>query len=148
VFPCRLKYLPECTFRNKDPIVIGVDVVEGQLRVNTPLVIPSRDVRASSFVDALNDCWRQMLHIGHVIGIENNHKEVEIARAGSSVAVKIQPTSSNPTLMAGRHFFEGDEILSLVRATPCLVCCVPTLIAPRRSRVRQSICLNCTIATT
>jgi translation initiation factor 5B len=35
VFPCVLK--PVAVFNKKDPIVVGVDVVDGNLRINTPL---------------------------------------------------------------------------------------------------------------
>lgn len=37
VFPCVLR--PISVFNKKDPIVIGVDVIDGNLRVNTPLAI-------------------------------------------------------------------------------------------------------------
>ena len=34
VFPCILKILPTCIFNKKDPIVLGVDVVEGIAKVS------------------------------------------------------------------------------------------------------------------
>lgn len=37
VFPCVLR--PISVFNKKDPIVIGVDVIDGNLRVNTPLAV-------------------------------------------------------------------------------------------------------------
>ena len=33
VFPCILKILPTCIFNKKDPIVLGVDVIEGIAKV-------------------------------------------------------------------------------------------------------------------
>lgn len=33
VFPCVLKILPSCIFNKKDPIVVGVDVLEGVVKV-------------------------------------------------------------------------------------------------------------------
>ena len=33
VFPCKLKILPDCVFNKKDPIVLGVDVLEGIAKV-------------------------------------------------------------------------------------------------------------------
>lgn len=35
VFPCVLKIIQ--IFRSRDPIILGVDVVEGSIRVGTPL---------------------------------------------------------------------------------------------------------------
>ena len=36
--------VPDACFHTSNPIVIGVDVVEGVLKPGTPLVIPDRDV--------------------------------------------------------------------------------------------------------
>jgi len=43
VFPCRLKIIQNCIFCRKDPIVLGVEVVEGIARVGTPIAIPSQN---------------------------------------------------------------------------------------------------------
>lgn len=42
VFPCVLKIIPQYIFNRSNPIVVGVDVVEGILRPNTPLVVVIR----------------------------------------------------------------------------------------------------------
>ena len=34
VFPCVLKILPNCIFNKKDPIVLGVDILEGIAKVH------------------------------------------------------------------------------------------------------------------
>eukprot|EP01103_Thecamoeba_quadrilineata_P012132 TRINITY_DN3055_c0_g2_i2.p1 TRINITY_DN3055_c0_g2~~TRINITY_DN3055_c0_g2_i2.p1 ORF type:complete len:1380 (+),score=477.99 TRINITY_DN3055_c0_g2_i2:32-4141(+) len=39
VFPCVLRILPECIFNKKDPIVIGVEVIDGVLKLGTPLSV-------------------------------------------------------------------------------------------------------------
>ena len=36
--------VPDACFHTSNPIVIGVDVVEGVLKPGTPLVVPDRDV--------------------------------------------------------------------------------------------------------
>ncbi|XP_010270316.1 PREDICTED: eukaryotic translation initiation factor 5B-like [Nelumbo nucifera] len=97
VFPCVLKLIPNCIFNKKDPIVLGVDVLEGIARVGTPICIPSRD-----FID-----------IGRIASIEINHKQVDVAKKGQKVAIKI--ASTNPEeqqKMYGRHFEENDELVS------------------------------------
>ena len=33
VFPCVLKIMPDCIFNNKDPIVVGVDILDGIAKV-------------------------------------------------------------------------------------------------------------------
>ena len=49
-----------------------------------------------------------------MIGIERDHKPVEVATTGASVAIKIQPGASSTNVMATRHFDEDDTIVSLV----------------------------------
>jgi translation initiation factor IF-2 len=38
VFPCKLKILPEFIFNSRDPIVVGVRIESGFLKINTPIV--------------------------------------------------------------------------------------------------------------
>ncbi|CAJ1976957.1 unnamed protein product [Sphenostylis stenocarpa] len=97
VFPCVFKILPNCIFNKKDPIVLGVDILEGIAKIGTPICIPSRE-----FID-----------IGRIASIENNHKPVDYAKKGQKVAIKI--VGSNPEeqqKMYGRHFEIDDELVS------------------------------------
>lgn len=97
VFPCVLKILPNCIFNKKDPIVLGVDVLEGTVKMGTPICVPSKE-----FID-----------IGRIASIENNHKPVDSAKKGQQVAIKI--AGSNPEeqqKMYGRHFDIDDELVS------------------------------------
>ncbi|XP_058112111.1 eukaryotic translation initiation factor 5B-like [Magnolia sinica] len=97
VFPCVLKIMPNCIFNKKDPIVLGVDVLEGIAKVGTPICIPSRD-----FID-----------IGRIASIEINHKQVDIAKKGQKVAIKIASTNAEEQQkMYGRHFEIDDELVS------------------------------------
>ncbi|KAK1929775.1 Eukaryotic translation initiation factor 5B [Phytophthora citrophthora] len=93
VFPCVLKILPNCVFNKKDPIILGVDVEEGILKIGTPLVVPS----AGGFL------------VGKVGSIEREHKEVDRAKKGASVAVRID-NESNVTY--GRHFDHKNKLVS------------------------------------
>jgi translation initiation factor 5B len=42
VFPCVLRIVQ--VFNKRSPLVIGVDVIEGQLRLNTPVCVVGADV--------------------------------------------------------------------------------------------------------
>lgn len=51
VFPCVLKQVE--VFNKKSPIIIGVDVIKGVLRVGTPLVIPTKDFLKIGIVETI-----------------------------------------------------------------------------------------------
>lgn len=97
VFPCVLKILTNCVFNKKYPIIVGVKVVQGIVKVGTPLCIPQRD----------------FVVIGHIESIENNHKRVDMANEGKEVCIKIVGTTPNQQqVMFGRHFDIEDELVS------------------------------------
>ncbi|KAI3760850.1 hypothetical protein L1987_51250 [Smallanthus sonchifolius] len=97
VFPCVLQIMPSCVFNKKDPIILGVDVIEGILKIGTPICIPQRD-----FID-----------IGRISSIENNHKPVDYAKKGQKVAIKITGSNAEEQQkMFGRHFEMEDELVS------------------------------------
>jgi translation initiation factor 5B len=95
VFPCIIKILPQHIFNQKDPIIVGVEVLEGILKLGTPLCVPSLGG----------------LHVGKVTSIESNGKEQEMARKGTSVAVKIV-NEQNPTITYGRQFDSTNALYS------------------------------------
>ncbi|KAL7470923.1 hypothetical protein ACHAXS_013117 [Conticribra weissflogii] len=95
VFPSIVKILPQHVFNTKDPIIVGVEVVDGILKVGTPLCVP-----------ALGG-----LHVGIVTSIESNGREQETARKGSSVAIKIV-NETNPTITYGRQFDASHSLYS------------------------------------
>ncbi|KAA8648564.1 hypothetical protein EYZ11_001111 [Aspergillus tanneri] len=99
VFPCVLR--PVAVFNKKDPIVVGIDVVEGSLRMHTPLAA----IKTNPVTGA-----KEIIDIGRVVSIERDHKAVPIAKKGQpSVAVKIEG-SNQP--MYGRHLEEKDLLYS------------------------------------
>jgi len=101
VFPSIIKILPQHIFNQKDPIIVGVEVSEGILKVGTPLCVP-----------ALGG-----LHVGKVTSIESNGREQDTAKKGSSVAVKIS-NESNPNITYGRQFDASHSLYStLTRAS-------------------------------
>ncbi len=97
MFPCLIKIVDaNAIFNTKDPIVIGVNVLAGVLRLGTPLCVPDKE----------------NVLIGTVESMEINHKAVTSVRPkDGSVAIKI---TGQPQIMVGRHFDETSQICSLV----------------------------------
>ncbi|KAH0624624.1 hypothetical protein JD844_032282 [Phrynosoma platyrhinos] len=98
VFPCKMKILPQFIFNSRDPIVMGVLVEAGQVKQGTPMCVPSKN-----FID-----------IGIVTSIEINHKQVDIAKKGQEVCVKIEPVPGEAPKMFGRHFEATDILVSKI----------------------------------
>ncbi|XP_061482853.1 eukaryotic translation initiation factor 5B [Rhineura floridana] len=98
VFPCKMKILPQFIFNSRDPIVMGVIVEAGQVKQGTPLCVPSKN-----FID-----------IGIVTSIEINHKQVDVAKKGQEVCVKIEPIPGEAPKMFGRHFEATDILVSKI----------------------------------
>lgn len=97
VFPCVLKIMPNCIFNKKDPIVLGVDVLDGIVKIGTPICIPDKD-----FID-----------IGRIASIEINKKQIDVAKKGQMVAIKIVGTNpEEQQKMYGRHFEMEDALVS------------------------------------
>jgi len=44
VFPCKLKVLPQHIFNSRDPIICGIIVEDGFVRLGTPICVPSKEV--------------------------------------------------------------------------------------------------------
>ncbi|KAI1817495.1 hypothetical protein GGS20DRAFT_11675 [Poronia punctata] len=102
VFPCVLHTV--AVFNKTNPIVIGVDVVDGALRVNTPIAA----VRQNATTGA-----REVVSIGRVTSIERDHKQIPICKKGQpSVAIKIEMGGHQPTY--GRQLEETDQLYSLI----------------------------------
>ena len=89
VRPARFRILQDHVFRQSDPAVVGVEVVSGTLKRNTPV----------GYVDG-----NELHRIGVVKGIQEQGEDVDEARAGNRVSVSID----GPTV--GRDVVEGDEL--------------------------------------
>ncbi|KAG6738033.1 hypothetical protein POTOM_059572 [Populus tomentosa] len=97
IFPCVLEIIPECIFNKKAPIVLGVDVLEGILKVGTPVCVLQKD-----FTD-----------IGRIASIRFNEKAVDHAKKGQKVTIKIVGTNpEEQQKMHGRHFDNDDQLVS------------------------------------
>ena len=99
VFPCVLRILPDCVYNKKDPILVGVEVVEGIAKVGTPLCIPSQG----------------KIDLGRIAGLEKDHKSVQKAMPGDRVAMKIESTKPEEAArLYGRHFDYQDALVSKI----------------------------------
>ncbi|KAJ4890944.1 eukaryotic translation initiation factor 2 (eIF-2) family protein [Raphanus sativus] len=98
VSPCLLSILPKCVLNKEDPIVVGVYVVEGFVKVGTPLCIPNR-----AFVN-----------IGRVAWIQKDQRPVEFAREGEKVIIKIVAADpkTQQGMLLGIDFDEADVFVS------------------------------------
>lgn len=102
VFPCVLKIVPGCVFNKRDPIIMGVDVVEGILRIGTPICVVQQPGNV-------------VCSLGRVSSIELNHRQMDqVKRGGPSVAIKIEHASYEPARLFGRHFTEADALYSKI----------------------------------
>ncbi|KAI0070310.1 hypothetical protein K474DRAFT_1713450 [Panus rudis PR-1116 ss-1] len=104
VWPCRLKII--ACFAKRDPIILGVDILDGTLRIGTPLCVVKVDPVTQK---------KEIIDLGKVSSLEINHKPFEVVKksqAGGGVAVKIEHAVYQSAKMFGRHFDEKDEIYS------------------------------------
>jgi translation initiation factor 5B len=97
IFPAVVGELKK--IRNKDPIIVGCQVMRGQLHIGTPLGVIVPETGA-------------FLPIGRVIDIEDNQKSVKSVKRGKDVAIKIH--SSDTSIAFGRQFTETSQLVSLV----------------------------------
>ena len=94
IFPCHLKTV--MFINKKDPLIIGVSVIEGVLKIGTPLY-----------------CVEKNLPIGVVESIEREKKPINNVRPNDGdVAIRIKVADSS--LAAGRHFDENSTYVSQI----------------------------------
>ncbi|KAM0327928.1 hypothetical protein ACHAQA_005327 [Verticillium albo-atrum] len=102
VFPCVLNTV--AVFNKTNPIVVGVDVVDGQLKINTPIAA----VKTNPITGV-----KEVVNLGRVTSIERDHKQIPVCKKGQpSVAVKIEMGGHQPTY--GRQLEEPDALYSLI----------------------------------
>ncbi|KAJ3276931.1 hypothetical protein HK104_003575 [Borealophlyctis nickersoniae] len=100
VFPCLLRIVPGAIFNKRNPIILGIDVLEGSLKIGTPLCV-------------VNEENKQVIPLGKVTSIELNHKaKQEVKKGEPSVAVRIEGSPYEAPKLFGRHFTEANEIYS------------------------------------
>ncbi|MCJ1325772.1 Translation Initiation Factor 5B [Thelotrema lepadinum] len=101
VFPCVLT--PITVFNKKDPIVVGVDVTDGQLKISTPIAA----IKHNPVTNV-----KEIVSLGRVTSIERDHKQIPVCKRGQpSVAVKIEGPNQP---LYGRQLEEKDTLYSLI----------------------------------
>ncbi|KAF9189485.1 hypothetical protein BGZ51_009520 [Haplosporangium sp. Z 767] len=108
VFPCILKMVQGAIFNKKDPIIIGVDVVEGVMKQGTPLCVINVDPETKA---------KEIVYLGKITSMEQNHKQVETVKKGASgggIAIKIECAVYENAKTFGRHFNEQSEFYSMI----------------------------------
>jgi len=98
VFPVAMEIQKQFIIRQKDPIILGVKIVGGQLRVGTPICLPEKD----------------FLEIGRIGSIERDHKDVKTARRGDNVCIKIEQSTAQNHITYGRHFDFNNKLYSKI----------------------------------
>ena len=86
--PCKLRIMPGYVFRQNNPAVVGVEVMEGIVLEGTPLM------------------KKDGSKITGVKSIQNNGKNAEKAVKGEQVAIAL------PNVTVGRQIVEGDILIS------------------------------------
>lgn len=103
-FPVKLKIVPNCVFCSRSPLVLGVEVLQGTLKINTPLcVFPKEDKKGTKYTI-----------LGRVTSIEEKKQKVERLEVGKQAAIKIEIDKGETARMLDRHFTVTDEIYSVV----------------------------------
>ncbi|KAG2319615.1 hypothetical protein Bca4012_054139 [Brassica carinata] len=101
VFPCVLKILPNHVFKRGNPIILGVEVIDGILKVGTPMCILKESEKSRVFVD-----------LGCVASIHKDKKPLDDAKKGQQVAIKIIASNSGEEKTFGEDFGIEDELIS------------------------------------
>lgn len=103
VWPCRLRILH--TFTNRSPLILGVDIIDGSLRVGTPLAVVKVDPTTKK---------KTTVDLGRVVSLQINKTDKQLVtkkEVGAGVAVKIE---NDHKVEVGKQIQESDEIVSKI----------------------------------
>lgn len=79
----------------------------------------------------------QFVDIGIVTSIESNHKQIDTARKGQEICIKIEPIPGESPKMFGRHFEAEDMLMSKVSFLWQFVkCCRPRSVTERHNTTK------------
>ena len=93
--PVLVQVIPKYVFNVSNPIVVGVKILKGHLYKNTKIRIRRK---------------KTLTNIGKIIEIRLDNKQVDDAKEGLEVSIKIIP--DNKSIMYGKQFDENDIIFT------------------------------------
>lgn len=99
-FPAQLEIMTEHVIRTRDPIIVGVKVKAGQLKKGTTLI-------------ALNATHGHVV-VGDVASIQSNQVEVDTAKEGDEVCIKVVGSQGEAPKLLGRHFEQTDVLVTRI----------------------------------
>ncbi|CCH61248.1 hypothetical protein TBLA_0E01940 [Henningerozyma blattae CBS 6284] len=105
IFPCVLQTLQ--IINKRGPMIVGVDVIEGALRIGTPICAVRTDPTTKEKI---------ILQLGRVASLEINHEPVQEVKKGQTsagVAVRLDDPSGQQPIW-GRHVDETDNLYSMI----------------------------------
>jgi translation initiation factor 5B len=72
VWPCRLKII--ACFCKRDPIILGVDILDGNLRVGTPLCVVKQDPATNA---------KEIIELGKMYGFHSSYSSFGVTNTTS-----------------------------------------------------------------
>ena len=87
--PCKIKVMQNCIFRNANPAIVGVKILEGKLKPGIKV-------------------FKKDKALGEVLAIQDKGNNLQEAKKGMEVAISINDA------VCGRNLFEEDELYSLI----------------------------------
>ena len=99
ILSCVIQIIPENVLRKNNPIISGVKVLDGFLKIGTQIIVPDKKIP-----EWKNPEKEKTLSLGKVVSIEYNHKSIDLATQGMEVFIKIQGKDEETVVQFGRDF--------------------------------------------
>jgi len=105
IFPCILEIIPNKVINAKNPIILGVKVLDGIVKIGTLIGIVKNDSLLSSV---------EILHIGKIVGIQKVCVDQLEAKKGDEISIKIETDETKKTMIYGRQFDHTNQLVSIL----------------------------------
>lgn len=98
--PCVLEILPDHIYAKRNPVIVGIKVVEGELR-------------KGCIINICRDAEDDPTNIGIITGIKNKKGiDQDVAMKNEEVSIQIDPKIGTTPVLMGRDFETTDKLLS------------------------------------